>query len=160
MKMIFFFDDVLKNPDEYVDDILDNGFIDVQNEHQLFKRVMPRGLDEFTSFLLKNYPDYEVALNFARQSPEGQEEPNYIHTDEMMGDLTAVLYLNKKHPADYGTTIYDDDDNILYINHARYNTCFIFSSDLPHSRNLENNFGEDDDSRLVQVVFLKKKNNE
>ena len=157
MKMIFFFDDVLRNPDEYVDDILDNGFIDFNDGHQVFKRVMPRGLDEFTSFLLENYPDYEVALSFARQSPEGQEEPNYIHTDEMMGDLTAVLYLNKEHPIQYGTTIYDDDDNILYINHARYNSCFVFSSNLPHSRNLENNFGDGDDSRLVQVVFLKKK---
>jgi len=36
--------------------------------------------------------------NFIRQSPFRQEEPNFIHTDEMMGDITCILYLNQFHP--------------------------------------------------------------
>ena len=32
-------------------------------------------------------------LNFVRQSPAGQVEPNFIHTDADMGDWTALYYL-------------------------------------------------------------------
>ena len=41
--MMFFFEDVLRNPDEYVDDILDNGFIDFNDGLKLlldFQQVL------------------------------------------------------------------------------------------------------------------------
>ena len=34
----------------------------------------------------------------------------------------------------------------------------LFPSNVNHSRNTLNNFGEDDESRLVHVAFLNKKN--
>tara|TARA_B110000977_G_scaffold199432_1_gene286803 strand:- start:6429 stop:6905 length:477 start_codon:yes stop_codon:yes gene_type:complete len=157
--MIEHYNNVLSDPDLYVNDILKNGFYDFQDGDNIFKNVCLRAEDLFSSFLNKKYPDYNVALNFVRQSHINQEEPNYIHSDEMMGDLTAILYLNKIHPKDYGTTLYFDNKSIENMYLAKYNSCLVFNSNRLHSRNLEKNFGEGDDSRLIQVVFLIEKNN-
>jgi hypothetical protein len=156
--MIKFYQNVISNPDFYVEEILKKGFYDLPDGENLFKNVCQKHQDEFYQFLLNNVPNYKVVLNFVRQSPLGQKEPNYIHTDDMMGDLTAVLYLNKKHPNEYGTTLYDDDDNKILVSKAKYNSVFIFPSSVKHSRNTLDNFGKKNESRLVQVAFLNKKN--
>lgn len=155
-------DNVIKNPDKYVDDILCNEFVDVNDGVNTFKGIQPRGIDEFDSFL-KNYfkinlsMKIDTAYNFVRQSPFMQQEPNFIHTDEMMGDITALLYLNKTHPGNEGTIIYDESHNPLCTVHMKYNRAVVFSSRVPHSRAILENFGEGDDSRLIQVLFLKYK---
>ena len=56
----------------------------------------------------------------------------------------------KKQVKDMFETMYDAD----------YNSVLVFNSDRLHSRNNFDNFGEGDDSRLIQVAFLKKRNNE
>mgnify|MGYP003657460012 CR=1 FL=1 len=155
--MIKIYQNVISNPDSYIEEILKGGFYDFSDGTNLFKNVCQRDEDEFYKFLFKNIPNYKVVLNFIRQSPLGQKEPNYIHTDDMMGDLTAVLYLNKKHPTGYGTTLYDDNDDETLICKAKYNSLFIFPSCVKHSRNTLQNFGKDDGARLVQVAFLSKK---
>jgi hypothetical protein len=101
-------------------------------------------------------PKYAVTFNFIRKSPQGQEEPNFIHTDDMMGDITAILYLSKEHPKEDGTTIYDDQGERSCVFYSKYNRMIIFDSELAHSRNIFDNFGDDKSARLVQVVFLKK----
>ena len=156
--MINIYENVISNPDSYVEEILNSGFYDLDDGENLFKNVCQKEQDEFYEFLLKNIPNYKVVLNFVRQSSLDQKEPNYIHTDEMMGDLTAILYLNKKHPTRYGTTLYDGDNNKIFICKAKYNSLFIFPSSVKHSRNILNNFGKGNNSRLVQVAFLNKKN--
>ena len=88
------YEDVIGDVDTYVNSIFDFGFEDVQLEQDLFKSVQIRGEDELFEYLSFAYPNHETVLNFARRSPKDQEEPNWIHTDEMMGDLTAILYLN------------------------------------------------------------------
>ena len=148
---------VIKKPDEYVREILDEGFHDFEDGDKIFKNVSPRGIDEFYDFLTDKYPNHEVVTSFIRQSPNGQEEPNFIHSDEMMGDLTAILYLNKKHPDEYGTTFYNDFEDVEYIHKAEYNGAMVFDSIRLHSRNIKENFGKGDSSRLIQVVFLNKK---
>ena len=154
--MIKIYENVISNPDSYVDEILKNGFYDLPDGDNLFKNVSQKHEDEFYKFLFKNIDNYKVVLNFVRQSPLGQKEPNYIHTDDMMGDLTAILYLNKKYPTGYGTTLYDNDNNEVFICKAKYNSLFIFPSSVKHSRNTLHNFGEGNNSRLVQVAFLNK----
>lgn len=148
---------VLSKPDLYTKNILDNGFYDFKDGDNTFNNVCLRDNDEFYNFLVNQYPKYNISLNFVRQSPLGQIEPNYIHTDEMMGELTAILYLNKLHPKDYGTTLYNQNYSIKNIFIAKYNSVFVFESKILHSRNCYENFGEGDDSRLVQVAFLNKK---
>ncbi len=150
------YENVIEDIDSYVFDIIENGFEEIQVGDDLFKNVRLRGLDELVDFLSDKYTDYYPELNFVRKSPLNQEEPNFIHTDEMMGDLTAVLYLNKTYPSGYGTTIYDKDNNEVLICKAKYNSLIVFPSHVKHSRNSLHNFGDGDDARLVQVCFLKK----
>jgi len=74
----------------------------------------------------------------------------------MMGDLTAILYLSKTHPEEDGTTIYDEDGNKSCVFYSRFNRMVVFDSSLPHSRNIIENFGQDEGARLIQVAFLKR----
>jgi len=150
-------DDVLSNPDEYVREILSKEFIDLPDGEYVFKGIQPRTKDEFEEKVLQMFPNYTVQYNFVRKSPLDQEEPNFIHTDEMMGDVTALIYLNKVHPKDEGTIFYDDDNKISSRVYMKYNRMVAFSSEDKHSRADIRNFGEGDDARLIQVIFLKEK---
>lgn len=150
-------DNVIHEPISYVSDILDNEFVDIYDGVNTFQNIQPRDHDDEFAQSVMDFvgPHYEVAWNFVRKSPEGQQEPNYIHTDEMMGDITAILYLSHTHPDDDGTTIYDDDGRKACVMYSRFNRMVIFESKIPHSRNIFENFGQDDSSRLVQVAFLR-----
>lgn len=152
-------DNVIQNPVEYVADILSSEFVDIYDGVNTFQNIQPRDhIDEFTTIVMDLVgPFYDVAWNFIRKSPEGQQEPNFVHTDEMMGDITAILYLSRTHPEDDGTTIYDDEGNKACVFYSRFNRMIIFDSNLPHSRNIFQNFGQGETSRLIQVAFLKER---
>jgi hypothetical protein len=150
------FDDVLKDPRKYVSDIYLHGFQDVGDGFNVFKNIQLRDSnDDFAKFVSQLFPDYEVRFNFVRRSPLNQSEPNFIHTDEMIGDITCILYLNELSPAEDGTTIYDEDKNPLTVVFSKFNRMIAFDSEAPHSRNIFENFGEGDSARLIQVAFLK-----
>ncbi len=117
----------------------------------------------------------DVHLTFFRRSPEGQEEPTFIHSDASMGEVTAILYLNPEPPHGDGTTFWErlstgardgewDEataraarDRALWTpwKHvdARFNRLLVFQSDLYHSRGLIANHGTEQDPRLIQVAF-------
>jgi hypothetical protein len=152
------FDNIIKNPLSYVSDIHLHGFQDVADGEYTFKNIQPRDKnDEFAKYVSELFLGYKVDLNFVRKSPLNQEEPNFVHTDEMMGDITCLLYLNEQAPEDDGTTIYDDDKKPLLTMYSKFNRMIAFNSDAPHSRNLFDNFGEEETARLVQIIFLKAK---
>jgi hypothetical protein len=152
------FDNVLKNPKEYVADIHLHGFQDVADGEHVFRNIQPRDSnDEFAQYISSLFPSYKVAFNFVRKSPLNQEEPNFIHTDEMMGQITCILYLSEDAPKEDGTTIYSEDGSPLFVMYSKFNRMIAFSSDAPHSRNIFENFGEGDKARLIQVIFLKSK---
>jgi GNAT superfamily N-acetyltransferase len=116
-------------------------------------------------------PGTTAALTFFRQSPEGQPEPNFIHSDELMGDFTSILYLTPKPPEGDGTAFWryrptgavqgsaralpKTPDLWERWHHvvARFNRLVVFDSSYFHSRGLEENYGHGDDARLIQVVF-------
>ena len=150
-------DGVLDNPEQYVKEILNNEFVEVCDGVNTFKNLQPRDHnDEFAQEVLHVVgPGYNVAWNFVRCSPLDQEEPNFIHTDEMMGDLTAILYLSKDAPEEDGTTIYDETGKKSFVVHSAFNRMIVFDSKLPHSRNIFENFGDGETARLIQVAFLK-----
>jgi hypothetical protein len=150
-------DNFLKNPDEHVQEILSRGFVDVLDGDKVFKNIQPLShTDEFCYRCVSVLRGGNIMYNFARLSPLGQEEPNFIHSDEMMGDLTAILYLSKNEFPGDGTTIYDENDNPSCIINARFNRAILFNSEARHSRNIFNNFGVDLlSSRLIQVCFIK-----
>ena len=152
------FDNVLKDPKAYVSDIHLHGFQDVADGHNVFRNIQLRdGNDDFAKFVSQLFPDYEVRFNFIRRSPLNQSEPNFIHTDEMMGDITCILYLNELSPVEDGTTIYDEDKNPLVVVYSKFNRMIAFDSDVFHSRNIFENFGHEQSARLIQVIFLKLK---
>lgn len=152
------FDNIIKDPLSYVSDIHLHGFQDVADGEYTFKNIQPRDKnDEFAKYVSELFLGYKVDLNFIRKSPLNQEEPNFVHTDEMMGDITCLLYLNEQAPEDDGTTVYDEDKKALITMYSKFNRMIAFNSDAPHSRNLFHNFGEAKTARLVQIIFLKVK---
>jgi hypothetical protein len=152
------FDNIIKDPLSYVSDIHLHGFQDVADGEYTFKNIQPRDKnDEFAKYVTQLFLGYKVDLNFIRKSPLNQEEPNFVHTDEMMGDITCLLYLNEQAPEDDGTTVYDEDKKALITMYSKFNRMIAFNSDAPHSRNLFHNFGEAETARLVQIIFLKVK---
>ena len=157
MIKVMSFDNVIKDPKKYVSDIFKGGFMEFNDENNVFKGIQPRDIDdEFAKICLDLFPKHIIAFNFVRKSPLWQLEPNYIHTDEMMGDVTCILYLNEQHPHDDGTIIYDENDNVVMMIHSRFNRMMTFNSEAKHSRSIYENFGDGNNARLIQVVFLKK----
>jgi len=150
-------DNVLIDPNRYIKEINENEFIDVVDGDKVFRNIQPRSNVDMFARIAMAYlgPKFYVTFNFVRKSPLNQQEPNFIHTDEMMGDVTAILYLSKDHPQDDGTTIYDENGDKSCVFYSKFNRMVLFDSTLPHSRNIFENFGEGDDSRLIQVAFLK-----
>jgi hypothetical protein len=158
MNYFFTEDNVLLDPDQYVKEIYSNNFVDVPDGEKTFKNIQPREDDEFSKVVMGYFGSkFDIAYNFVRMSPYGQEEPNYIHSDEMMGDLTVILYLSKVHPENDGTTMYDSDRRPSCVVYSKYNRMLCFTSKVEHSRNIFENFGEGHSSRLIQVIFLKRK---
>lgn len=150
------FDDVIKDPKDYVFDIYNHEFKDVADGNNTFRNIQSRdNYDEFARYVTNLFNNYKVNVNFIRKSPLNQVEPNFIHTDDMMGDITCILYLNENAPENDGTTIYDENNKPLVTIHSKFNRMIAFSSDAPHSRNIVENFGQDKSARLVQVIFLK-----
>lgn len=149
-----FLTDVFEDPDKYVEGIKQKGFTDFESGENVFKNVQELERDDVVK-AIESLLGAKLVLSFARMSPLGQEEPNFIHKDDMHGDYTAILYLNKVYPSGYGTTLYDENDDEILVCKAKYNSLFIFPSSVKHSRNTLQNFGEGDDARLVQVMFFK-----
>lgn len=156
---LLIFDNVIKDADQYVKEIFDQGFDEFQDGDNVFKGVKQRpNDDDFASFVLDMLPGYEISLNLVRHSPFGQIEPNYIHKDDMMGDITAILYLTKNPPYKDGTIFWEEDiDKEMCIVKSKFNRMIAFDSDCRHSRSMFMNFGSGVDARLIQVVFLKQK---
>ncbi len=154
-------DDFLEDVDEHVKEVLSSPFEDIQDGGNVFKNIQLRYIDIVSEKLLDLYPGYKVNFNLTRKSPKDQDEPNFIHHDSMMGELTAILYLNKRHPSDEGTKLYFTNadgsyDDSVFMN-MRYNRMIVFPSYVHHSRAVIENFGNGDSSRLVQVLFLNSK---
>lgn len=169
------FDDVLLNPTIYRAFALGLPYTSVHDGDDTFHGIAETADPTVPDLLMQLLPPGAApTLTFFRQSPAGQREPNFVHSDAMMGDLTAILYLSLEPPAGDGTdfwrtvdTFQDhgpldkvalaDRENWTRWRHveARFNRLLLFRSDLYHSRALEENYGTGDDARLIQVTFVR-----
>ena len=147
---------VIENPKQYVSDIHKLWFLDIKYGDQIFKGIQPRDSDddEFAEVCLRLFPNTIINYNFVRQSPYKQEEPNFIHSDEMMGDITCILYLNESPPVNDGTIFYNNNNEVSVEVKAEFNKMIAFDSEVKHSRAIFDNYGMGRDSRLIQVIFL------
>lgn len=106
---------------------------------------------------------FEPTLSFFRRSEVGQIEPNLVHQDSMMGDWTAILYLNPEPPDDDGTVFWDAPFDFKgntcqqerFRVRAQFNRAIIFNANWWHSRAIFENYGHGDSARLIQVAFGK-----
>lgn len=150
-------DDVLPNPLAYLAEVKRLPFRDVMLGTDRFKGIAlsRRGNVDKAAEAETNAAAF---LSFFRRSPEGQIEPNYVHSDEMMGRFTGIYYMNPQ-PADGdGTAFWEKDGGewkMTRLVHAKFNRLLTFNADLHHSRALFNNYGEGDGARLIQVIFLR-----
>lgn len=177
---VLVFDDVLPDPDTYRAAALARTFETVDVGAQFHGIAFCGDEPTIPAWIAARFGLPSV-LSFFRQSPEGQIEPNFIHTDCDMGEWTAILYLMPNPPAGDGTTFWrhrptgqiatltgaTSEDNLAEVLAwrdvgqwepwqtvaARFNRLVVFPSTYYHSRALEANYGAGDTARLTQVTF-------
>ncbi len=167
------YDDVLPDPSALRAQVLAGGFASVPYGGAIFHGIQRCSDSALERWLVQTDPTRQPTLAFYRQSPQGQIEPNAVHTDADMGDWTAVLYLTPDPPPGDGTTFlrHVATDRIASARHdeqrlwrtdrfepwhhvpAQFNRVVVFPSTYFHTRSLVDNYGDGDTARLTQVVF-------
>ena len=175
------FDDVLPDPDMYRRRALTQRFSTIVDGPVMFHGMAPCADPAIPMKIVATFPNLVPTLSFFRRSPEGQEEPHYIHDDRSMGEWSAVYYLSPAPPEGDGTAFYrhiasgqieghtapgspewqreaaawfdqSQWERWLFVP-ARFNRLVLFKSSLFHSRAIPENYGAGDDARLIQVCF-------
>ncbi len=174
------FDDLLLDPDAYRLFVLAQTFGSVVVGPVTFHGLADVPMEPVREALRARMPECEPTLTFARLSPAGQVEPNYIHTDTDMGQWTGILYLNPYPPDGDGTTFWSHRLTGATTAQARtpdeaqaeglawrddrqwapwksvqavYNRLVWFEAPAFHSRSLFPNYGTGTSARLIQVMF-------
>ena len=166
-------DDALPDPHAYREFALAQPYREIQTGDELWRgiaRLDPQ-TDVFAHVLAAEWPGARTHLTFFRKSPLGQDEPNFLHSDEGMGEWTAILYLNPTPMAGDGTDFWRwrqtgdvmgsarslPKDPVLWERwkhvDAQFGRLVLFDSLYFHSRAIQENYGEGDTARLVQVAF-------
>ncbi len=156
--MIQVIDDVLADPHAYRIQALAQDFRDVTIGPDTFRGIAPCPEPDVTAAAVEALPNAEPVLTFFRKSPAGQHEPNFVHSDEGMGNFTGIYYMNPDPPEGDGTTFWERNGHEWRPKQhvpARFNRLLLFSARIPHSRAIFDNYGQGDGARLIQVVFLR-----
>lgn len=155
------FDGVIQEPDAYRQKALASQFGSVSFGEVTFHGISEAPDNRFAIWFANFFPRHIMTLTFLRKSPLGQVEPNFIHSDEEMGDVTAILYLNPDPPKADGTVFWKRHANAWESTEkvdAKFNRAVVFDAQLHHSRSIERNYGSGNDARLIQVLFAKRVN--
>lgn len=174
------FDDAVPLPDDYRAAALARRFEDIPAGAAVFHNLSPLHGRSPLSILIENSFPVVSTSSFFRLSPEGQEEPNYIHADADMGEWSGILYLNPDPPNGDGTTFWrrkgsgeiatpftevderrmegEDWGNLdlwepWHTVEARYNRLLMFPATYYHSRAIFENWGTGREARLIQMIF-------
>lgn len=180
MSRIAVIDNVLPNIDAYRRAVLASPFQSIEIGPDTFHGIALDGTYILPMWIAQRFPQLTPMLSFVRRSPEGQVEPNFIHSDRDMGDWTGILYLNPTPAPCDGTTFWRhtetggigkrqnmDDQGVVEANDLRetnkwepwhtvdavFNRLLLFPASYFHSRAIAENYGHGDDARLIQVVF-------
>lgn len=173
-------DDVVRDLPAYRAAVLALPFQTVTVGPLAFHGIAPCADPMLASWITARYPRARPRMTFFRQSPAGQGEPNFIHTDRDMGDWSGIFYLTA-HPAPGDGTIFWRDritgatastartaadlveEAVTWRERdrweewarieARPGRLVLFPAPLFHSRAIFENYGTGDDARLIQLVF-------
>jgi len=178
--MIWVYDDVLVDFPTYRAWVLEQPFGDVTVGPVTFHGLAAIGRTELADAVTRFLPGLRPTLTFARQSPEGQAEPNYIHTDVDMGQWTGIYYLNdpavegdgtrfwrlretgatmtqaqssQESYAEAGAWLEPERWECWRRVEAKPNRLIWFDARAFHSRAIEQNYGQGPSARLIQVIF-------
>lgn len=172
MPLLAVFDDVLPDPQDYRAQALAQPFQTIVTGDETWKGIAITPADTLARLVTDRIGAAGAPrLTFFRKSPAGQQEPNFIHSDEGMGEWTAILYLNPT-PADGDGTVFwryrptgaiagsareFDKDPALWEPWKQVDAVFgrllVFDSLYFHSRAIKENYGDGDEARLIQVAF-------
>ena len=175
--MIRVYDDVLPDPMEYRRRALARPFGDVTLGPDTFRGIATPPDNRLTDRFAALRPALSPVMSFLRKSPEGQPEPNFIHSDADMGTATGIYYMNPDPAQGDGTAFWrlsrsgaiggawtpeiaeaaKSEDGWTRWNsvEACFNRLVVFPADWFHSRALLDNYGSEDKARLIQVVFAR-----
>lgn len=180
---ILVLDDVLDDPVAYRQRALAREFKSIElTPDVVFHGIAVCG-DELTlPHEIRRRYGLDSSVSFFRQSPDGQGEPNFIHTDLDMGEWTAILYLTPDPPDGDGTAFWRhtptgqvftisgptsmanldelaawrdrDQWECWHQVPAKFNRVVLFPGSYYHSRALYENYGTmGETARLIQVLF-------
>lgn len=171
---IMIYDNFCDNPIAYKSNVLNMEFKSIPTEAGTFHGIAEIDSSISSRIQERLYMEFTSATSIIRKSPLNQVEPNYIHTDLDMGDYTAILFLNENPPENDGTVFWKHKEtgaingNLIgdagkdlslweeyYRVQSKFNRLVLFPSSLFHSRSIPENYGTDEDARLIQVTFLK-----
>lgn len=149
-------DDVLPDPLEYLSEVRRLTFRDLTLGPAVYRGIAapPRGDVERAA---EGQTNAQAVVSFLRKAPKGQTEPNYVHSDEMMGAFTGIYYMNPEPAEGDGTAFWERDGagwKMIRLVPAKFNRLLTFDAGLHHSRALFHSYGEGDGARLIQVIFL------
>jgi hypothetical protein len=150
-------DDALPDPMAYLAEARGLSFGDVTYGPDTFRGIA-RSHRREVDLLAESQTNASAVLSFFRRSPRGQVEPNYVHSDEMMGAFTGIYYMNPEPAEGDGTLFWERDGGgwrRTRMVQAKFNRLLTFNAELQHSRALFDNYGEGDGARLIQVIFLR-----
>lgn len=145
-------DNVLVNPDSYVEIVNDSGFSDIENGSEVFKNIQVRDNDdEFCKALLDKFPDYSVVFNSIKKSVIKNESEFLVKIDRSSYDVVAILFLNKDDEHD-SVAVFDEKKRSSVFLHSRFNRAIILDADT-----VVGSATQYSDHRIYQVVFLNSK---
>lgn len=181
MTAIAVHDDVLPDVARYVALTRAQPFSDLETSPGVVFHGLAAPVDDtLPQWIRARYPMLTPTRSVVRQSPAGQPEPNFVHTDRDMGEWTAIAYLTADPPEGDGTTFWraratgaiqsTADPGVAMFAEwiawadgaawepwhtvpARPNRLVLFPAAYYHSRAIPENYGAGDTARLIQLVF-------
>jgi hypothetical protein len=163
--MIEIRDNFFENPEEIVQGILQGDFTNVESPYGggVFPGInseVPKEIsDKFLEKLQLLAPGRMIKpIVFARvKNSDTGTGPTTVHTDEMMGDFSAHVYLSKCPVLGAGTSFWDEKmETRLFLVDWKFNRLLIHKAQFPHCPEPVNGWGHDkSDGRLVLTCFFK-----
>jgi len=149
------FDNIIKDPKTYVEEIETYGFQEIASGEKTFSNVQPRdNNDEFAQFMLSLFPGYKIKWNVVRKS-DPSIESNKLNLDGMTGDITAVLVLTEPdNDGEEGIALFDEEHNVLCTVYSRFNRMIAFDATAIKDKDAYELTLKKEKIKLSQVVFL------